>query len=68
MSACNRYVLTKKTKKILDTRGIRLFCKKCEGLIQVGEEVESRNSRSGVGHIKLYHALCYDGCFIETED
>lgn len=54
----SRYHLTKKTKKMLETRGYKLICKICDCPILVGDEVESKQQRRGKS--KLYHATCYD--------
>ena len=66
MSACNRYTLTKKLKKIFDTRKIPLICKICDCPIQVGQEIESKQQSKG--RIKLYHSKCYDDSHIDVPD
>ena len=66
MSACNRYTLTKKTKKIFDTRGIPLICKICTCPIQVGQEIESKQQSRG--KIKLYHSKCYEDSHMDVPD
>ena len=66
MSAVNRYILSKRMKKSLTTREIGLFCKICGAPIQIGEGIESKQQSKG--QIKLYHVVCYENSFIETED
>jgi pyruvate/2-oxoacid:ferredoxin oxidoreductase beta subunit len=66
MSAANRYVLTKKLKKILEARGIVFVCKHCDCPIQVDEEVESKQQNNR--HSQIYHATCYDNSFIGDEN
>lgn len=66
MSACNRYTLTKKLKKIFETRRIPLVCKLCDCPIQVGEQIESKQQSKG--KIKLYHSICYDDSHIDVPD
>lgn len=62
----SRYVLTDRTKKILEARGYKLACKICDCPLLVGDEIESKQQRRGKS--KLYHASCYDNSFIELPD
>ena len=59
----NRYILSRKVKKLLETRGYKLMCKECGCPIMIDNIVQS------VGHRDMdkrttttifYHAKCYD--------
>ena len=62
----SRYVLTERTKKILEARKYKLVCKICDCPLLVGDEIESKQQRRGMS--KLYHASCYDASFMELPD
>jgi len=58
------YVLTGSVKKRLQTLGGSVTCKRCEGALEVGDEVVSRPTRPG-GRTVRYHKRCYDALFAD---
>lgn len=60
------YVLTKGGLHYLQTLGIGLICRRCQMPIVVGDTIIRKGK--GDKSRRLYHQVCYDSLFLDTND